>query len=47
MTQGMMGLADLRVTFTVLTNDGGEAFVPKALDMLKRARREGDGRNAR
>ncbi len=40
MTQGMLGLADLRVTFTILTNDGQERVAPQALDMLKGARRE-------
>jgi len=44
MTQGMLGLADLRVTFTVLTNDGQERVVPQALDMLKGARRETDAK---
>lgn len=43
MTQGIMGLADLRVTFTMLTNDGSETIVPRALDMLKGARRERAG----
>lgn len=47
MTQGVMGLADLRVTFTILTNDGGESAVLKALDMLQGARREGAGAVAR
>jgi hypothetical protein len=47
MTQGVMGLADLRVTFTVLTNDGGEAIVTQALDMLKGARRDSGDGNAR
>ena len=40
MTQGMMGLDDLRVTFTILTNEGRNVTVHKALDMLKGARRE-------
>ena len=47
MTQGMMGLADLRVTFTVLVNDDREVIVLKALDMLRGARLEAGGGNAR
>lgn len=40
LTQGMLGLADLRVTFTILTNDGQEKVALQALDMLEGARRE-------
>lgn len=40
LTQGMLSLADLSVTFTILTNRGQEAIVPKALAMLKSLRRE-------
>lgn len=43
MTQGMLELAELRVTFTILTNDGQERVAPQALDMLKGARRETGG----
>ena len=39
LTQGMLGLADLRVTFTILTNDGQQKVAPQALEMLKGARR--------
>ena len=47
MTQGMLGLADLRVTFTILTNDEKDTIVPRALDMLKGAKRESVGGTAR
>lgn len=40
LTQGMLALAELRVTFTILTNDGQDAVVASALDMLKAIRRE-------
>lgn len=39
MTQGIMGVADLRATFTILTNEGRAIIVPKALAMLRSARR--------
>ena len=47
MTQGMMGLDDLRVTFTILTNEGRNDIVPRALNMLMDARRERGGGLAR
>jgi len=37
MTQGMIHIGDLTVTFTVLTNDGQEKIVTDALSMLKSA----------
>jgi hypothetical protein len=40
MTHGMIGLAELRATFSVFTNDGQERVVPQALEMLRTARRE-------
>lgn len=43
MTQGIMGLDDLRVTSAILMNEGRNVIVPKALDMLKGARREKGG----
>ncbi|MDH4189875.1 MAG: hypothetical protein OEW21_06695 [Betaproteobacteria bacterium] len=45
MTQGMLSLADLRVSFTILTNDGQESVVAQAISILKGMRREfGAGR---
>jgi hypothetical protein len=38
MTQGMLGLGEVRVTFTILTNDGHEAADKAALAMLRAAR---------
>ena len=35
MTQGMVRVSDLTVTFTILTNDGQANIVTDALDMLK------------
>jgi hypothetical protein len=40
LTQGMLSLAELRVTFTILTNEGQGRVVDKALGMLKSMRRE-------
>jgi hypothetical protein len=40
MTQGMLVLDELRVTFTILTNDGQAQVVAQALEMLRGARRE-------
>lgn len=40
LTQGMLSLAELRVTFTILTNDGGASTVANALEMLRTAKRE-------
>lgn len=40
LVQGMLSLADLRVTFTILTNEGQGPVVDKALGMLKSMRRE-------
>jgi hypothetical protein len=37
MTQGMLGVRELTVTFTILTNDGQEAVVRDALAMLRSA----------
>lgn len=37
MTQGMLTVAELLVTFTILTNDGRDAIVRDALQMLKSA----------
>jgi hypothetical protein len=38
MTQGMVALGNVRVTLTVLTNDGQSAIVSAALDMLRGSR---------
>jgi hypothetical protein len=37
MTQGILSVAELLVTFTILTNDGRDAIVRDALEMLKSA----------
>ena len=37
LTQGMLLVGELAVTFSVLTNDGQEKVRDAALDMLKRA----------
>lgn len=37
MTQGMFGLGEMMLTFTILTNDGYETVVPAALTMIKSA----------
>jgi len=37
MTQGMLGVKDLRVSFTVLTNEGQESTIRQALAMLSSA----------
>jgi hypothetical protein len=37
MTQGMFGLGDMLITFTILTNDGYESVVPAALTMIRNA----------
>jgi hypothetical protein len=39
MTQGILALADLRVTFTVLANGDATPIAEKALDMLRTMRR--------
>ncbi len=38
LAQGMLGVGELRVTFTVLTNDGQRAVTDTALGMLRNAR---------
>lgn len=38
LAQGMLALGELRVTFTILTNDGQQAAVAAALEMLRNAR---------
>lgn len=42
MTQGITAVGDLRVTFTILTNDGQEQVVKDALAMLSGARQQKD-----
>lgn len=37
LTQGMFGLGEMFITFTILTNDGYENVVPAALTMIKNA----------
>jgi hypothetical protein len=37
MTQGMFGLGEMLITFTILTNDGYESVVPAALTMIRNA----------
>lgn len=37
MTQGVLALDDVLVTFTILCNEGYESVVPAALGMLKSA----------
>ena len=39
MNQGAIGVGDLRVAFTILTNDGQDAIVKEALSMLAAAAR--------
>ncbi len=39
LNQGMIGVGDLRVAFTILTNDGQDAIVKDALSMLSAAAR--------
>lgn len=39
LNQGMIGVGDLRVAFTILTNDGQDAVVKDALSMLSAAAR--------
>jgi hypothetical protein len=39
LNQGMIGVGDLRVAFTILTNDGQDAVVKDALSMLSGAAR--------
>ncbi len=41
MTQGMLRVGELSVTFTILTNPGQDAIVRQALDALKGAMQEG------
>jgi TPR repeat protein len=38
LSQGMLNVGELRVTFSILTNDGQDAAVKSALDMLRGAR---------
>jgi hypothetical protein len=40
LTQGVLRVGELSVTFTILTNDGQEAIVKQALDALKGATQE-------
>ena len=40
LTQGVVRVGELSVTFTILTNDGQEAIVKQALDALKGATQE-------
>lgn len=48
LTQGVTAVGDLRVAFTILTNDGQEAVVKDALAMLAGARhRKGAGASSR
>lgn len=42
MTQGIVRVGDLTVTFTILTNDGGQGVVNDALAMLSGARHAND-----
>ena len=37
LTQGMFGIGEVLITFTILTNDGYDAVVPAALTMIKNA----------
>jgi hypothetical protein len=37
LTQGIIHVGDINMAFTVLTNDGQDAVVKTALDMLRRA----------
>jgi len=37
LTQGVLSLGDVLLTFTILTNDGYESIVPAALTMIKSA----------
>ena len=37
MTQGMFGLGEILLSFTILTNDGHDQVVPAALNMIKTA----------
>jgi hypothetical protein len=37
LTQGMFGLGEVLITFTILTNEGYESVVPAALTMIKNA----------
>jgi len=41
MTQGILRVGTLSVTFTILTNEGQQRVVEQALDALKRAAQEG------
>jgi hypothetical protein len=40
LTQGVLRVGELSVTFTILTNDGQDAIVKQALDALKGATQE-------
>jgi hypothetical protein len=40
LTQGVVRVGELSVTFTILTNDGQDAVVKQALDALKGATQE-------
>jgi hypothetical protein len=41
LTQGIVRVGELSVTFTILTNDGQEAVVKQALEALKGASQQG------
>ncbi|MDR2881936.1 MAG: hypothetical protein LBV29_08590 [Azoarcus sp.] len=41
LTQGVILVGELTVTFTILTNDGQELIIKQALDALKGAKQEG------
>jgi hypothetical protein len=41
LTQGVLRVGELSVTFTILTNDGREPVVKQALDALKGAAQDG------
>ena len=47
LSQGMLNVGELRVNFTILTNDGQEAKLQSALDMLRGARHAPPGAAAR
>ena len=41
-TQGMLGVGELLLTFTILTNEGQQAIVTQALSMLTTSKRPAD-----
>jgi len=43
MTQGIVQLGGINLAFTVLTNDGQDAIVKAALDVLRIAVQKSDG----